>query len=222
MPGKSLLEFVAPNWLCRLPAGDGKIALTFDDGPDEQTTYLLLDTLHELRIHSTFFLIGEKCMDNEKLLHQMNEEGHELANHGFTHKSHFYFSLEKQKASVVKTHEFLSSCCVNPARLFRPPYGAFNLSTQRVLQSLNYCGVLWSVMIRDWKDERPGLLWSRLKKKIFDGAIIVLHDGHSTTKNLIPLLYFLAEEADKRNWQFVKLDDESVAAKGKSPEKIRI
>ena len=45
MPGKSLLEFVAPNWLCRLPAGEGKIALTFDDGPEEQTTSLLLNTL---------------------------------------------------------------------------------------------------------------------------------------------------------------------------------
>ena len=167
---------------------------------------------NELRMPATFFLTGNKCVGNEKLLRQLQEEEHALANHGFTHQSHFYFSSEKQRTSISKTHELLSSFQLNAVRLFRPPYGAFNLSTQRMLKSLNYRGVLWSVMIGDWKNSKPQILWSRLKNKIHDGAIIVLHDGHSTTRNLIPLLYFLAEEVEKRNWKFVKLNEELISS----------
>jgi peptidoglycan/xylan/chitin deacetylase (PgdA/CDA1 family) len=201
----SIVERIANNWVFQLKSGHGRIALTFDDGPDNSTTPLLLDSLKKYDIPATFFLTGEKCAENPAMLRLISDHGHVLANHGYHHNRHFYHDYSNQRVSIESTANIFSKNSINFSKLFRPPYGSFNFQTGQLLKSLEYKGILWSVMIKEWKRSETTKLWTQLKYKLHDGAIIVLHDGHKTTPNVISLLPLLADELSKRNWHFVKL-----------------
>ncbi|HEV7700171.1 MAG TPA: polysaccharide deacetylase family protein, partial [Pyrinomonadaceae bacterium] len=68
-------------------AGDkpGKIALTFDDGPDSVWTPQVLDILKQENIKATFFIVGENGQANPDIVRRIVNEGHEIGNHSFTH-----------------------------------------------------------------------------------------------------------------------------------------
>ena len=61
------------------------IALTFDDGPDEDFTPQVLDILKKYNVKATFFVVGEKVEWNPEIVKREYEEGHEIGNHTFTH-----------------------------------------------------------------------------------------------------------------------------------------
>src|SRR5829696_9082746 len=65
-----------------------RIALTFDDGPDEDATPAVLDALEEAGIRATFFLVGEQLMRHHAIARRTALAGHELALHGFGHPRH--------------------------------------------------------------------------------------------------------------------------------------
>ena len=61
------------------------VALTFDDGPDEEKTVDLLDMLREKQVPATFFVIGAQVEGNEELVKRMAEEGHQIGIHTWRH-----------------------------------------------------------------------------------------------------------------------------------------
>ena len=61
------------------------VALTFDDGPHKSCTPKLLDGLKERGVHATFFLMGQSIPGNEDLVRRMQEEGHLIGNHSYSH-----------------------------------------------------------------------------------------------------------------------------------------
>ncbi len=65
--------------------GKKVIALTFDDGPDPEDTPKILDLLKQYHAHATFFVVGNKVVRNPDILKREAAEGHELANHTYSH-----------------------------------------------------------------------------------------------------------------------------------------
>ena len=65
--------------------GEKTVALTFDDGPHEKWTPLLLDGLKERGVKATFFLMGENIAGKEEIVRRMAEEGHLIGNHSYSH-----------------------------------------------------------------------------------------------------------------------------------------
>ena len=63
----------------------GKLALTFDDGPDPDWTPKILDILKAKGVHASFFIIGENAEANPDLVQRIVAEGHDVGNHTFTH-----------------------------------------------------------------------------------------------------------------------------------------
>src|SRR5436309_12611810 len=61
------------------------IALTFDDGPSAKLTPKLLDLLAAHQIKATFFLIGENAAQYPDIVAREVKEGHEVANHSWSH-----------------------------------------------------------------------------------------------------------------------------------------
>lgn len=205
MSGSRLLSLLFPNWLWRLPPGELKIALTFDDGPHPQTTPLLLRALDDLNIKTTMFLVGKRCEANESVLREIEAAGHVIANHGYSHSRHALRGRKFQATSIQRTEEIVLQSGVQMQKLFRPPFGSFDFMTGSVLKELGYQGVIWSVLAWDWTQQTPEYLWTRVQKKLHDGAIIVLHDGHETTSTVISMLPYLADAVRERNWAFSTL-----------------
>lgn len=79
------------------------MALTFDDGPDPVYTPKLLDGLKERKVHVTFFLIGKKLEGQEDLVRRIQQEGHLIGNHTYSHVDLSKLSESQAKEEIEKT-----------------------------------------------------------------------------------------------------------------------
>src|SRR5258708_33444357 len=67
------------------PGQGRKLALTYDDGPNDPDTLLLLDVLAKHNVKATFFLIGNYVQQRRAIVRRIVTEGHEIGNHTFSH-----------------------------------------------------------------------------------------------------------------------------------------
>ncbi|KIR02010.1 Polysaccharide deacetylase [Lachnospiraceae bacterium TWA4] len=63
-------------------------------------------------------------------------------------------SEEKQKADVLKLHDYIKKNFNYEMKLFRYPAGAFSEQSLAVLQSLGYTSVFWSFAYADWDPKK--------------------------------------------------------------------
>jgi len=160
------------------------VTLTFDNGPDPDTTPRVLDTLGRHGIKATFFVLGEKLRDRRKLSERAHAEGHWIGNHTFNHMVPLGVSLERgMSASEIRRTEVLLGNLAHPRRFFRPFGGGGNLDRRLLnhealtyLCDNSYTCVLWNVIAEDWARpegwvDRALALTSRQQH-----ALVVLHD----------------------------------------------
>jgi peptidoglycan/xylan/chitin deacetylase (PgdA/CDA1 family) len=191
--------------------GDGahrEIALTFDDGPHEQDTPRVLDTLSQHEIKATFFLIGrfvEKC---PKLVQRIHQSGHQLGIHGYRH---IPFPLESKatlQSQLVQTRNRIAEICnISPeaVRAVRPPYGAFNTKTLTLLSAWDYQPVMWNCIPPHWMQP---LSWTiqQMYDQICPGSIIVLHDGHGHGTKVVRILDWVVPTLKEQGYHFVTVE----------------
>ncbi|MBK6766955.1 MAG: polysaccharide deacetylase family protein [bacterium] len=82
-----LTPHLARGWQTRTNSA-GSVALTFDDGPDPETTPLLLKMLDDAGLKATMFVVGQKCRKQGSLLREVYAAGHSIACHGYVHTRH--------------------------------------------------------------------------------------------------------------------------------------
>ncbi len=166
---------VFPEAHFRQGTGDKSLCLTFDDGPDRESTPALLRLLDRHNIKALFFCSGEAAEKNPDLVERIIEEGHLIGNHGYRHIRGFTSSFNRYCDNAYKASPLTS------ASLFRPPYGSLTIRQYRELKK-SFRIVFWDVMAYDFDPsfgpERSLLL---LKRKIRPGSIIVLHDTPDST-----------------------------------------
>ena len=86
-----------------------KIALTFDDGPHPVYTPVLLDGLAKRKVKATFFITGENAENYPDLVKRMQEEGHLVGNHTYSHIQLTDENREKFKGELVKTNQIIEN-----------------------------------------------------------------------------------------------------------------
>jgi len=99
------------------------IAMTFDDGPSAKLTPKLLDLLAAHHIKATFFLIGENVAEHPEIVAREVREGHEIANHSWSHPNLAKMSDDGVRGQLRKTEDAIRSAIGNRPTLMRPPYG---------------------------------------------------------------------------------------------------
>jgi len=181
---------VAPTVLIRLArlgavyrarAGNLKIALTFDDGPDPRYTPQILDILRHYHVKACFFVVGAKAMAHPELVKQIARAGHEIGNHGFSHRAAWLLSPAATTREIMEANRALEELTGRKIRFCRPAWGLFNLF------SILYCWlkgmqvVLWTYMSWDWISKAtPESITRKVLGRIKDGAILIFHDSDST------------------------------------------
>jgi peptidoglycan-N-acetylglucosamine deacetylase len=154
--------------------------LTFDDGPDEFSTPLLLDILARHKIMAVFFCSGRSASENPDIVNKIKSAGHIIGNHGYDHLNGLFTSKKRYLNDVGKAAGYTSG------DLFRPPYGMLSLS-QYIDLKRSYRIVLWDIMPFDF-DRKFGSERSLaiLKRLIRPGSVIVFHDtGKSTAPEFL-------------------------------------
>ena len=84
------------------------IAMTFDDGPSPQFTPRLLDMLKERGIKATFFVVGQNAAEYPDILRRMAFEGHEVANHSWSHPALTKLGAEGFRKQIENTNDAIA------------------------------------------------------------------------------------------------------------------
>lgn len=158
------------------------VALTFDDGPGPKTGKLL-DDLKKANAPSTFFVVGPNAKTRPGMLKRMIEEGHEVGNHSWTHRSLPALSSSAIRSEIDRTNEAISAAIDQPATLVRPPYGARNTTTDALSQAPV---IIWDVDTLDWKSKNADKIASVALSQTRPGSIVLMHDIHSSTVAAVP------------------------------------
>ena len=196
-----------------------KIALTFDDGPDPDWTPKILDILKQKQAPAAFFVIGQSANQNPSLIKREYNEGHEVANHTFTHPEFENSSKAQVQFELNLTELLLESSLGIKTLLFRPPYGidhqpetASEIQMLPVPQSMGYIIVGARIDPHDWGEVNGGappadtivqrVLADAQKNK---GNIVLLHDGGGVRSHTLEALPQIIDGLRAKGYEFVSV-----------------
>ena len=184
---------------------DGKyVALTFDDGPSSKVTPRILQTLEQHEAKATFFMLGKRVEMYPAIAAQVAAEGHEIANHTFSHPNLKKLSHKEMTEEIEKTNKLIEITTGVTPTLFRPPYGIYSQDILNYTASNNYSTILWSVDSLDWKSRNPAAIKKEILSNITNKSIVLMHDLHTATAEALPdLLMTLKQEG----YEFVTVSE---------------
>jgi glycosyltransferase involved in cell wall biosynthesis/peptidoglycan/xylan/chitin deacetylase (PgdA/CDA1 family) len=157
-----------------------RVALTFDDGPDPIYTPKLLEVLRRHGARATFFVIGQHASAHPELVKAMLADGHEVANHSFTHAHFSQLTWREAWQEIVSTESVLLRTAHGQQRpYFRPPRGTIRLATILLPWLARLTVVLWNVDLKDFSADRADQITSRLADRPIRGGDIVLYHGQN-------------------------------------------
>lgn len=162
------------------------LALTFDDGPHETLTPKLLDMLKKENAHCTFFVVGQNAAEYPAILKRAVAEGHEIANHSWSHPSLSKLSVSGIESQLDRTDAAIEKGVGRRTKLVRPPYGATNATVRKVIADRGEIVVLWSVDPLDWKYRNADRVARELIQGAAPGGILLAHDIHPSTVASVP------------------------------------
>lgn len=169
------------------PAPGPFIAMTFDDGPVVPNTPRLLDMLAARGIRATFFTVGYNVQRNPNIVRRIVADGHEIANHTWTHGKLSSMSDASVRSELQRSHSALSNITGVAPRMYRPPYGAITArQKQWIMGEFGYPTILWSVDPQDWKTRSASTTRSRILNETRPGSIILVHDIHASSIDAMP------------------------------------
>jgi peptidoglycan/xylan/chitin deacetylase (PgdA/CDA1 family) len=172
-----------------------EVLLTFDDGPTPGITEQVLDILKTCGAGASFFCIGRNAERNPELIRRINEEGHTIGNHTYSHLN----GMKTRNRDYFDDIELARSLV--PAGLFRPPYGMIRPSQIRYLRKL-YTIIMWDVMSYDYDaGVTKEKCLDNVLKNVKPGSIVVFHDSLKASEKVLfalpKVLEFLKEKKYK-------------------------
>ncbi len=166
------------------------IAITFDDSPNKNKTDKILNALSDNHFHATFFIVGERAINNKDLLISIKNTGNEIGSHTYSHMNMKKSSDEEIINDYNKMNEIYQNIYGEDLKILRPPYGSIKNSQ---LNLLNVSYVLWNLDTNDWRYRNSDYLINYVIDNVKDGDIILFHDSYDSSVNailsLLPLLY---------------------------------
>jgi peptidoglycan-N-acetylglucosamine deacetylase len=181
------------------------IALTFDDGPHATLTPKLLDLLAAHQMRATFFVVGQNAADHPGILRRAIREGHEIANHTWSHPNLGKMSDEGVRRELQKTDDAIFNAIGKRPTLLRPPYGSITPRQKRwIHDDFGYRIIIWDVDPLDWKRPGPSVVCNRILKETRPGSIVLAHDIHPPTIEAMPATF---DQLDRKGFKSVTVSE---------------
>ncbi|MDD6812080.1 MAG: polysaccharide deacetylase family protein [Lachnospiraceae bacterium] len=179
----------------------GKIAITFDDGPHPYYTPQILDGLKKRGVHASFFVTGENAELYPDIIKRMNEEGHLIGNHTYSHIQLSSQNRQEYKEELIKTNEIISNITGREVLFVRPPYGSWDKTLEK---DLNMFPVLWSIDPLDWCSSNASCIVNKVCTKVEENDIILMHDYYDSS---VTAALAIVDELLKEGYEFVTVDE---------------
>jgi peptidoglycan/xylan/chitin deacetylase (PgdA/CDA1 family) len=197
-----------PPWLIKKifydfywETANNKILISFDDGPNHETSELILKKLSDEKIKALFFIVGDNAVKYPELTKEIVSEGHTFGNHTLNHKKISLLSESEIDFQISSVQNIFIDKFNVSLKYFRPPYGRFNFATSSFMKKYNLKNVMWSLLTFDYKNDLSIVKFA-VKKYLKNNSLIVLHDSLKSKNIILDSISLIAEEARNRNYEF--------------------
>jgi cellulose synthase/poly-beta-1,6-N-acetylglucosamine synthase-like glycosyltransferase/peptidoglycan/xylan/chitin deacetylase (PgdA/CDA1 family) len=204
----------------RTGATSGKLALTFDDGPDPDWTPKILDILKDKGVHASFFIIGESAQANPDLVRRILAEGHDIGNHTFTHPNLGDLPDSLVSLEINANQRLFEALTGRSMRLFRAPFlGDAEPTTSdeivplQIAQSMGYVTVGLQVDPNDWLRPPADTIVNRVIEQVTDPSpeisahVILLHDSGGDRSQTVAALPKIIDGLRAKGYDFVPVSE---------------
>ncbi|HEY5262163.1 MAG TPA: polysaccharide deacetylase family protein [Solirubrobacteraceae bacterium] len=152
------------------------LSLTFDDGPDETWTPLILEQLKRCEATAMFFMVGERVLADPALTRRVIAAGHDVQLHCHRHVRHTELTERELQLDTELALTALAGVGVRP-RLWRAPWGVATEASRRVAERMGLRLVHWSIDTHDWRGDSPQRMLAHARPRLADRATVLMHDA---------------------------------------------
>ncbi|MFD0868478.1 polysaccharide deacetylase family protein [Paenibacillus residui] len=211
-PQPQLIDWSAlyPNEVILHGPAVKKIALTYDDGPDETWTPQVLDVLRDHKVKAAFFCVGWRIQKYPDSLKRIVREGHVVGNHSWNHPDLSKLPVNEVRNEILRTESEINRLTGRKTALLRPPYGALSDPLIKTAMALKYKIILWNVDSLDWSGLTAEQVATNILSHARPGAIILQHSAIGTGGNLqntVNALPYTIETLRKQGYSFASLPE---------------
>lgn len=177
------------------------VAFTFDDGPNPNTTPILVQSLKKRGMNATFFMLGTNVEKHPETVKYVDENGFEVASHTYQHRNLRKIPVGDQNYEIYHTQELIHQTIGKDPTAIRPPYGNYSEETLSFIQTPI---VLWNVDTLDWKYRDANEIYQNSIDKIQDGDIVLMHDIYYRS---VDAAILFADELYQRGYAVVSVQE---------------
>jgi peptidoglycan/xylan/chitin deacetylase (PgdA/CDA1 family) len=154
-----------------------RLALTYDDGPNDPYTGHLLEVLARHDVKATFFMIGNFVEQRPQIARDVYIAGHAIGNHSYSHPNLIFVGEKELRSQLERTQKAIADAGCGTPTLFRPPFGGRNPRTFGVVREFGLTPIMWRVTCYDWSATSSESIVKKANAQIKGGDVILLHDG---------------------------------------------
>lgn len=169
----------------RGPTSGNMVALTFDAGSASGPTSKILDILKENNLKVTMFVTGQYVDTYPDLVRRMAQEGHQIANHSYSHPDFTTFSNQQILDELARTEQSVLRVTGKSSKPYmRMPFGARNSRVTDTVVSAGYRSIYWTLDSGDWlENATPNAVTQRILQNVGPGYIVVQHVNSVATSD---------------------------------------
>lgn len=169
-----------------LPVQEKVVALTFDDGPDEQVQKLM-ELLAQYDAKATFFVVGKQLEKFPEMAKAAASAGHEIGNHSFSHPRLNEMTDDAARDEIVRTQALIQQLTGKTPSVFRAPYLAYSDHTMKILEEIGLTSINAIRSTSDWdRTTTSKQIIERSLNNIAPGDIILMHSWPPNTLKALP------------------------------------
>jgi peptidoglycan/xylan/chitin deacetylase (PgdA/CDA1 family) len=179
------------------------IALTFDDGPDPNTTPIVLDILKAEGVRATFFLVGKKIKQHPEIVKRMIAEGHAIGCHSYDHQPQTRLT-EEQVWKQIRDSQILIRRVGGQFVAYRPPWLHYNRHVLNAAHAWGLPVVIRTLASDPIRTDDPDAWVDFFVRRTRNGAILLMHDIYPQTAAVLPRVL---QELKARGYRFVTIPE---------------
>lgn len=186
-----------------------EVALTWDDGPDPDSTPALLDLLRARGVRGCFFCVGERARAHPQLVRRIADEGHLVGNHSQRHAwGTNFLGTSALALELSQAQACLAEASGQLPRYYRPPVGLMNHAVDGATRAVGLEVIGWSVRSLDTTRRRaPERVVRRVLARVHPGALVLLHDGGLPAARVVAIASGILDGLAARGLTARRLDE---------------
>lgn len=148
----------------------------------------MLKVFKDKNIKATFFITGRFAEKFPETVKKIAADGHEIANHGYSHPHADKISSDENAREITVTEKVFTELGLNSSKLYAPPYGEHKAHVLAAADALGYKTIMWTVDTIDWQEPKAEIIVKRVLDKADNGSLVLMHPKKCTLEALPQLV----------------------------------